>query len=787
VITHPAFAVEPWSVRETHLDLEVLAQSESVFALANGHIGLRANLDEGEPFGVPGTYLNSFYELTPLPYAEAGYGYPESGQTVVNVTNGKIIRLLVDDEPFDVRYGQLRSHERVLDLRAGVLRRRVDWTTPTGVQVRIASTRLVSFVQRAVAAVLYEVEPISGPLRIVVQSELVANEPGPPRSDDPRAAAALESPLQSEGFYDHNARVVLVHSTKRSALRMSAGMDHLVEGPEGFDTAGESGPDLGRFTVAADLAKGDRLSVVKFLAYGWSSQRSASALRDQVVAALTEARHSGWEGLVTGQREYLDDFWDRADVEIDGDAELQQAVRFGLFHTLQAGARAEQRAIPAKGLTGPGYDGHTFWDTERFVLPVLTYTAPRAAADALRWRHATLDLARERAQQLGHQGAAFPWRTIRGHECSGYWPAGTAAFHIAADIADAVGRYLMAAEDEEFELDVGIELLVETARLWRSLGHHDSEGSFRIDGVTGPDEYSAVADNNVYTNLLAQRNLVAAADAVSRHPRHSARLGVNLEEAAAWRDAAQAIVIPWDEALGVHPQSEGFTSHQKWDFEGTEPEQYPLLLHFPYFDLYRKQVVKQADLVLALHICGDAFSDDQKARDFAYYEALTVRDSSLSACTQAVVAAEVGHLDLAFDYFGEAALIDLHDLAHNTHDGLHIASLAGAWIAAVAGFGGMRDHGGELSFAPRLPERLERLAFRVLFRGRRLLVEVRHSQATYTLLDGAALDLRHHGKAFELTPSKHVTQPVNPAPKRRPPGQPPGREPATRGRDHLED
>ena len=235
---------------------------------------------------------------------------------------------------------------------------------------------------------------------------------------------------------------------------------------------------------------------------------------------------------------------------------------------------------------------------------------------------------------------------------------------------------------------------IETARFWRSLGHHDPQGGFRIDGVTGPDEYSAVADNNVYTNLLARRNLLAAADAVARHPRRAAEFGADFEEAATWRDAGEDMVVPWDDDLGVHLQSEGFTRHQRWDFRATDPDRYPLLLHYPYFDLYRKQVVKQADLVLALHVCGDAFTDEEKARDFAYYEALTVRDSSLSAATQAVIAAEVGHLDLAFDYFGEAALLDLHDLHQNTRDGLHIASLAGAWIAAVAGFGGMRDHGG---------------------------------------------------------------------------------------------
>ena len=278
---------------------------------------------------------------------------------------------------------------------------------------------------------------------------------------------------------------------------------------------------------------------------------------------------TGFDGLCAAQRGYLDDFWARADVELDGDPEIQQAVRFSLFHVLQAGARAEGRAIPAKGLTGPGYNGHSFWDTEAYVLPVLTQVAPDAAAHALRWRHSTLPMATARATQLGLAGAAFPWRTIHGEECSSYWPAGTDAFHINADIADAVIRYLDTTGDQGFDRDVGVELLVETARLWASLGHHDTAGNFRIDGVTGPDEYSAIADNNIYTNLMAQQNLRAAAEAAGRHPDIARDLGVDDEEIAAWRDAAEAMCIPYDGALGVHPQSDGFTAHQIWDFAAT--------------------------------------------------------------------------------------------------------------------------------------------------------------------------------------------------------------------------
>ncbi|HEX2313675.1 MAG TPA: glycosyl hydrolase family 65 protein, partial [Thermomonospora sp.] len=769
----PVYAVEPWCVREQELHLDRLAQSESVFALSNGHIGLRGNLEEGEPHGLPGSYLNSFYELRPLPYAEAGYGYPESGQTAINVTNGKIIRLLVDDEPFDVRYGRLNHHERRLDMRAGTLTREVEWRSPADDTVRVTSTRLVSLTHRAIAAICYEVEAVDGPVRIVLQSELVANESLPHLGKDPRVAAALEHPLVSEEHVSNGQRVVLVHRTRRSGLRMGAGMTHEIDAPGRLEVEAESFPDVGRVTVATRLEHGQKLRLVKYLAYGWSSQRSRPALHDQVVAALAAARHTGWEGLLREQREFLDEFWSGADVEVDGDPEVQQAVRFGLFHILQAGARAERRMIPAKGLTGPGYDGHTFWDTETFVLPVLTYTYPSAAADALAWRHMTLPLAVERARQLGLDGATFPWRTIRGHECSGYWPAGTAAFHINADIADAVIRYLDATEDREFEREIGLELLVATARLWRGLGHHDVHGGFRIDGVTGPDEYSAIADNNIYTNLMAQRNLRAAADVAMRNPEEAGRLGVSTEEAASWRDAAAAMLIPYDERLGVHPQSENFTNHARWDFAATKPDQYPLLLNVPYFDLYRKQVVKQADLVLAMHLRGDAFTEEEKERNFAYYEGITVRDSSLSAQTQAVMAAEVGQLDLAHDYLGETALMDLHDIARNTRDGLHIASLAGAWSALVAGFGGMRAEDGCLRFAPRLPGGISRLSFRLRYRGRRMCVTVGAASARYELHDGEPLRIRHHGEEHELG-REAIERPVPETPWRPRPAQPPG-------------
>jgi alpha,alpha-trehalose phosphorylase len=769
-------APDPWAVRETGFDRDGLARAESVFALANGHLGLRGNLDEGEPRGLSGTYLNGFYESYPLEYGERGFGFAEDGQTLVPITDGKIIRVLVENEPLDLERGTIEHHERRLDLRTGVLERELVWRSAYGDAVRVRSRRLVSFVQRSVAAIDYTIEAVDRPLRVALQSSLIANQPETTAGTDPRVGRRLEAPLEPELHAGRDLRAVLAHRTRATKLAMAAGMDHRVSGDGPYiETDVEA--DMARVTVSARLHPGQPLRLTKVLAYHWSSRQTATWLRDQVDASLTSALAEGWDGLCRLQREFLDDFWTRADVEVDGDAELQQAVRFGMFHLLQAGARVEGRAIGAKGLTGTGYDGHAFWDTEMFVLPVLTYVEPRIVRDALVWRHSTLPQARERALMFGLAGAMLPWRTIHGEECSAYWPAGSAAAHVGADVADAVRRYCAASGDEAFESSCGLELLADTARLFLALGCFDRRGDFRIDGVTGPDEYSAIVDNNVFTNLMAKANLVAAADAVERHPEAAAELGIHDEEVDAWREAAAAMYVPFDHELGVHPQDQDFLAHAIWDFEATPPENYPLLLHYPYFHLYRKQVVKQADLVLALHVRGDEFTDEEKLRDFDLYESLTVRDSSLSACTQSIVAAEVGHLDLAYAYLREAALTDLDDLHHNAANGLHMAALAGGVLGVVAGLGGFRDHGGRWTFRPRLAGPLQRVAFRLTLRGSRLRVEVGPDRATYVVEDGGPVRLTHWNEELEVG-AEPVVRDVPPAPALEPPTQPAGREPA---------
>lgn len=763
---------EPWVVRESStspadLDPESLRQSESRFALANGHVGIRGGLDEGAPSGMPGTYLNSLFEVLDLTYPEEGYGFPTQKQTVVDAPNGTLLRLVVDGEPFDVRQGTVHRHERVLDLRAGTLTREVDRTGPGGARVRIHSERLVSFPHPAMAAIRYQVTAVGAPVEIRLESDLRANEPQPHSDDDPRASTVVAHPF--EPIRHENGR--LLHRTKNSRITVAAAVEHRSELPV---THRMTGPDLDRTVFETTLAADETVVVDKFLAYAWDRDDAWDAAGQDGAEALD----LGFDELRRQQREYLDEFWAGADVELDGDPEVQQGVRFGLFHVLQAGAQAGPHPIPAKGLTGNGYDGHTLWDTETFVLPVLTYTHPEAARLALQWRHETLDLARERARELRLSGATYPWRTISGPECSGYWPAGTAALHLNADIAAAVLRHQAATDDETFLEETGLDILTETARLWAHLIHVDDNGVGHLDGLTGPDEYTALVDDNTFTNLAVRQNLrgaVALADRLRDR-------GVGADEIDHWAVLAETLFLPYSESRQVHEQHHGFTRYEEWDFDATGEDDHPLFLHHPYLHLYRRQVIKQADLVLAMMLHPDAFTDDEKLRNFVYYEARTVRDSSLSAPAQAVLAAETGHLDLAHDYLAEAALLDLRSGGEAGGDGLHIASCAGAWTALVMGFGGMRDHDGTLSFAPRLPDHLPRLRFRLRWRGALLTVTVTPTSARYEVT-GGEVTLRHHGDPVTVTVGSPVDVTVPDLDTRQAPWTP--RPPAARPRHPI--
>lgn len=770
--------IDEWQIREPALELGDLGHAESVFALANGYLGLRGTLDEGEPVVAAGTYIASFFERFPLPHAEPGYGYPDLGQAMVNVTDGNTIRLIVDDSPLDVRTGTLHSHTRVLDLQAGTLTRELGWSTPRGHRVEVKSTRLASFAYRSVSAVRYEVTAANRAVRVIIQSELIANEPtGRTDTRDPRVSHVLASPLHAVAQERGNTGAILVHRTKQSDLTLAANMAHEVATEAEFETFVETRPDWARTTVVADLHPGQSVRITKYVAHATSETRSVPLLRSQVSAAISTARHVKWDGLISAQRSYLDDFWANAELEVLGSRKLTGMLRYALFQVLQAAARNEVAPIGAKALTGSGYSGHTFWDTEGFLAPVLAAVLPQSCADVLRWRGSIIDRARDRAAELGLRGAAFPWRTLDGTEASAYWPASTAAMHINADIVRAFELYRWVTGDHSLETEDGaLPVIVETARAWISLGHEDRHGRIHFDGLTGPDEYTAVVNDNVFTNMMAGWNLHAAADRSEANLELAAELGVDDAEREEWRRAADNIHIPYDDDLGVHPACAGFTRFDEWEWDRFIGK-HPIQAYAPYFEIYRHQVIKQADLVQAIWWCPERFSPDEVARNLDYYELRTSRDSSLSATPQAIVCAQAGHLDLALAYMYEAAAVDLEDVQGNADHGLHMASLAGAWLALVAGFGGYRESPDHLELWPQLPGQLEGYRFRLLRRGVR--VEVLVTADGVTLSAAGDVDVQLYGDKFELAAGDQITRPLQRTEPLLPePSQPPGRAPA---------
>ncbi|WP_081737758.1 glycoside hydrolase family 65 protein, partial [Arthrobacter sp. H41] len=692
--TFPSDA-HPWRINESNFGWDEPGVAESVFALANGYVGVRGALDEMHPSGSTGTFMAGVYEYHPLSYPEVSYGHPEHGQAIIGVADGTPIRLQVDGVPLDIRETPPEHHERILDLQGGLLRREIQWVTPTGRRMRLVSTRLVSLTQRSITAIHYEIEAVDHAVQVVIRSELVVNGTALQVDNaDPRVGQALEQPFRSLSLRGHETGGILVHATRGSRIGVAAAVDHEVQIPDGGRVSTHCDEDQVATTVVTDLEPGEKVGFVKYLCHVRSVDDSPADLEAQALAALDGARERGWAGLVHDQRSFLDRFWDGADVEVGGDAELQLAIRFDLFQVLQAAACLNQAPIGAKALTGSGYSGHTFWDIEGFVAPTLTLLHPEGAAHLLQWRASTLEPARERARTLGVKGASFAWRTIDGHEVSAYWPASTAAMHLNATISLAFSFHSHAAGTALPAID-GVDVLVETARMWASTVHRDDDGLFHLFGVTGPDEYTGVVDDNVFTNLMAQRNLKTAAEACDAYPEHAERLGVDPSEASTWRHIAGALYVPYDAVREVHPSNEKFTTYREWKFD-PDPDAYPVQEHAHYAKIYRRQVIKQADLVLALWWCPDAFTADETARNLSYYEQRTVRDSSLSAAVQSVVCARVGHLDLALAYLRETALTDLRDGQGNSRQGVHLAACAGAWLALVSGFGGLRTDGEQL-------------------------------------------------------------------------------------------
>jgi alpha,alpha-trehalose phosphorylase len=807
------YPADPWKLTEVGFSREELPLTETLFAFGNGYLGLRGDHEEGRDANDPGTFINGFHETWSIHHAEQAFGFATTGQTIVNVPDPKLLTLMVDDEPLELSIADLADYSRELDMRRGVLYRDLTWRTAAGKHVRVRSERLVSLVHRHVAAVRFEVTMRRGEAPIVVASRILNRQDAEfearpetftesvgvinPERDPRRHRTFNHRVLQPRLHTADDRQIVLGYQCTNSKMSIACAARHQIDSTAMFDVDIEVSADEGAAIVSSTLGEGQTLRITKFVSYHTS--RYAPGLDAEIVddayelatrctRSLDRVENDGYDALVDAQEAWLDEYWASCDVGIrhrreEGDRRAavvetgeQQALHWNLFQLAQASAQVGEQGIAAKGVTGGGYEGHYFWDTEMYVAPFLAYTRPEAARQLARFRWRMLPIARNRAVALNQAGALYPWRTINGEEASAYYAAGTAQYHINAAIAFALKRYVDASGDIAFLATDGAEVLVETARMWNSLGffsrRRDSNGNiangnggssdamFHIHGVTGPDEYTAVVNDNLYTNVMARFNLRYAArvlellqeSAPDAYAAIARRVDLGEDEAPAWVRAAESMYLPYDEELGIHPQDADFLDLQSWDFSATPSDKYPLLLHYHPLVIYRHQVLKQADVVLAMSLRNDQFSPEVRRRNFDYYDPITTGDSSLSACVQATAAAQIGYGDAAVDYFREALFVDLADLHGNARDGVHVASTGGMWGTIAFGFSGMYETGTAMSFDPQLPDRYRSITFRVQHHGSRMLIELDGEGCTVSVIDGDPVPIHTTAGWTGLTP-----------------------------------
>ena len=780
------FPVDEWRLVETEYDPGDLGHTETIFAAANGYLGLRSNPPEGRDAHSHGTFINGFHETWPIMHAESAHAFARTGQTIVNVPDAKLMKLYVDDEPLRLGSADLESYERSVDFRSGIVRRDLVWRTPAGKRVRVSSSTMASLTHRHLAVLTLDVTMLAGSAPVVVSSQLLNRQDGEDEyhiesaalgeGTDPRQSRRFGRrvlvPNVQRGLDDDGntgGGVVLGHRCAESRMTIASAYRHEVDSDgTPLQATVEVRPDHAKTVLVTSLDEGGHLRVTKYVAYHTSTGVPCEELADRCARTLDRAVGTGRDRLEAEQRAWLDEFWRRSDLVVGDDPAAQQSLRWNLFQLAQASAATQDAGIAAKGVTAAGYEGHYFWDTEVYVVPFLAQTDPEAARRLLLFRHRLLDAARRRATELSQRGALYPWRTINGEEGSAYYAAGTAQYHINAAVAYTLERYVETTGDTEFLRNEGAEILVETARLWEDLGFYAPEdrstdrGRFHIHRVTGPDEYTTVVNDNLYTNVMARFNLrfaartvreIRAEDAMA-YERLARATGLADDEVDAWDRAADEMYLPFDAHLGIHPQDEAFLDLEPWDFAGTPAEQYPLLLNFHPLVIYRHQVLKQADVVLAMYLRGEHFDLDTKRRNFDYYDPITTGDSSLSACVQSIMAATVGRDDLAHRYLAESLTLDLVDSHGNTSDGVHVANAGGVWAAVVHGLAGVRTEGPTIHIEPRPLPGWSSVSFSLRHRGSRFRVHIDADATLVEHLEGNDADLVIAGAPHTVGPGR---------------------------------
>ena len=730
---------------------------ESVFHTASGTLGIRGSFEEGAPdnaVSIRGAYLNGFCENEPITYNERLYGFAEEKQQIVNLPDAQTIRLTAGGK--QLRCFEGKNLVQTQDMESGQYRRSFVCDTPSGA-LSVCFTRIVSFVMPELFAVECRVQSLGFEGELKIESCLNPDVRNFTDKNDPRVASGDGKILSTVFSGIRNDMMAVVAETANSKRMVACVSAHDLPGMTSFIR--ENGVLSEEKSVM--LSQGSEFVFHKFTVY---HELTSEAQLCEAITALEEARSMGFAAIAESQRAFLEKFWRDSRVLVEGNEDLQSQLDFCLYGMLSSAGRDGKTNVAAKGLSGEGYEGHYFWDSEIYIFPFFLTCVPETARALLEYRYRQLTAARAHARMLGHSsGALYPWRTITGSECSSHYPSGSAQYHINGDIAHAFASYWLVTQDETFLPEI-CEVLVETARLWLDTGHW-LDGEFRIDCVTGPDEYTCLVNNNYYTNAGAAENLLNAVRLCKELEKRGGlqslkeKLSLTDAELAAFRAAGEKMYYPHSEKLGIIAQDDSFLSKKRVDLKDIPKANYPLLMHYHPLVINRYQVLKQADSVLANHIYREEDILTMR-RSYEYYEAITTHDSSLSNCIYAIVAARLGDMERAERYFTSCIGTDTSDQNGNTKDGLHIANMGGVYRVMTCGFGGVSMQGGTLSIFPILPASFSKLSFPVFWQGRRILVSAEKDLCTLQLLEGQPLTLEVFGQQVLLAGTSTVRRTV---------------------------
>jgi len=737
----------------SQLDKESLLLEETLFHTANGYLGVRGNFEEGsdDAESVRGFYVNGLYDTVGLEYPERLYGFAQTAQRMVNLPDIQTMKVFLDGVELNPLKSRPIGYSRSLDMEKGISERCIRYAHASGA-IAVTVTRMASFTHPELFLTVMEVVSEGAAGKLEIHAGVDCDVSNYANMNDPRVAADAARHICFSGSQLFEDGGLVRCSIPGSGLNFVIVQRFAGNGFSIEPGAHDNGFDV---RLTSELTAGASIIVEKITTISDSRRRGDPA--KHAIETADQCVQAGSRTLLCEQKSYLESFWKVAAIDVEGFPEIQDALRFSMYELLQSVGRDGMTAVSAKGLSGEGYEGHYFWDTEIYIFPFFLLTHPDIAKGLLDFRYSTLESARGHALLMGHsRGALYPWRTIAGGECSAYYPSGSAQYHINGDVAHSFMQYWYATGDLDYMALKGAEVLVETARLWLEAGHYGSDGKFLIHAVTGPDEYTCIVNNNYYTNRCAAANLRGAAELCGVLWREGkadvveSATGITSDEADAFMRAADAMWFPYNVELDIHEQDDSFLRKPVWDLDKTPPERFPLLLHYHPLYLYRHQVCKQADTVLAHFLFGDGVKESTMLNSYEYYERITTHDSSLSRCIFSIMASRLGMADKAYAYFTDTLRTDLDNTHGNTRDGLHTANLGGSWLSLVMGFAGLRLREDGLHFRPALPSHWERAVFRLRYRGRLIRVQMEREQTEFLLEEGEGFPIFVNGRSHML-------------------------------------